>query len=263
MGKAIKGNRAIVFGIWVFGTTAPLNCATLRETLFWQENGHKEAITLWVSGKQFRVDRPAEALSVLFDPETERFTGLEHRDGRYWAFCWSKIEKLCRNTEQAKEIMSVSPWPEERRSPPFYPPSVQGPDRDLWHGKKLVWRPVPNGEKDQRFLWKAVDPERGSLEAWCVPSLSQEWQGIVGPVCRATRRLRIAVIRSLFPEKVITVWETLPLKAGQPVEVVWTEPKKISARLIREVLTEPNPRLFQVPSNYVPTHLAALEGLED
>lgn len=59
----------------------------------WREGDKQQPLRVFWDGNQMRIDTPEQNFSVLFDRRTEEFTGLEHRDAKYWRFNWLQLKK--------------------------------------------------------------------------------------------------------------------------------------------------------------------------
>ena len=47
-----------------------------------------------------RVDEPEDHYSIIYNPQTERYTGLEHRNYTYWEFSWPEVRAAVENSKR-------------------------------------------------------------------------------------------------------------------------------------------------------------------
>jgi hypothetical protein len=240
------------------GATTPL---PTEDIVLWSKGGRKERITIYSSQGQIRVDRPAEALSVIFDSKAEHFIGLEHRDAHYWRFSWEAVAKAGERSKEAKRLMSASPWPDEAGREWESKESAMEGSAPLISGPILTWERELEGSQGPFLVWKAHSPEMGPIRAWCDPSERVRWQALQHPLCTAAKRVELAVVREILPPSVVRVWETLPPDAGKPVRILWLGQKETFLDLTTKPMDSLRANLFQPPREYLPTRLPALEGL--
>ncbi|TFE73389.1 hypothetical protein [Methylacidiphilum caldifontis] len=233
------------------------------------KNKEKEELYLKIQQPFVRIDRPKELFSVVYNQKEDLFLGMEHRDGRYWKFSWSQIQKQVEKikessynirrdpfidpTEQSiEEILNPSFFPHYGRFDPFSPP----PQRSWTKGSGTKISPF-----GQLFQWIGKN-EKTDSTCWIQPlfaSEADEWNRVV-PVLRKTCQILSFILgENAWPFAALDIWASLPPKVGFPVETQWREdeqPMKIVLQK-KEILLDSS--WTKPPKNYLSEELPILE----
>jgi hypothetical protein len=71
-------------------------------------DGENHKVVVTTSPNVLRVDEPDDGFSILYNPRTDFYIGLEHRNYTYWAFSWPEVraavEKSKRNESRLQEL---------------------------------------------------------------------------------------------------------------------------------------------------------------
>src|SRR5277367_3973350 len=59
---------------------------------------HKVVVT--TSPHLLRVDEPDDRYSIIYNPQTDHYTGLEHGNYTYWEFSWPEVRAAVENSKR-------------------------------------------------------------------------------------------------------------------------------------------------------------------
>ncbi|TFE67376.1 hypothetical protein A7Q09_08325 [Methylacidiphilum sp. Yel] len=242
---------------------------TFSYTFLFIDGKTKEELSLKIQPPYFRIDRPKELFSIIYNEREDSFVGLEHRDGRYWKFYWPQIQKAVQKTKESSYKIKSDPFTdpieqsiEEVLNPPlsthygrFEP--FNPPPQIPWEQSSLT-RNSSYGELSQ---WIAKNTE-GQSVCWLgsfSASEMQHWDQSIGKLRKVCQILSFLLGEYAWPPKALDLWSSLPKNLGIPVETYWRqENKSLQLFLIRKELLS-NTTWIEPPKNYMIEELPLLE----
>jgi hypothetical protein len=231
------------------------------------DESHKAVVTM--SPTLFRVDELTEGYSVIYNPQTEYYLGLEHRNYTWWGFSWPEVraavETSKRHEDRLQELgnegLTEDTDDTSTNTPDASSSSSSAGDDDSGY----VWHPT-NEHKRIADLdcvrWTGDSVSGENVEAWC-------YAGAVPKVQAAIDRLRIieepmalVPVRDVVPDFIFPVYAAL-LKGGvTPLLINWGDDQsKNHFRLVSQQTRDGKISLFTVPKLYIKTTLITMDGM--
>ena len=256
-------------------------------------DGENHKVVVTTAPRLLRVDEPDDGFSILYNPQTDFYTGLEHRNYTYWEFSWPEVravvEKSRRNAARLQELDSegitgdISPPTPPRESDVTTPSAGTNGDSAPAAGTNVsddaaapsagsddsgyVWRPTADRKRIGEFecvRWIGETVSGEGVEAWC-------YNGVLPQVRSALARLRaidepiaLVPVRTIVPEFIFPVYDALFKGGVTPILVIWGgEGDKNQFRFLEAATREGKPGLFTVPPLYIKTTLVTMDGMLD
>jgi hypothetical protein len=240
--------------------------------------GDKERISVISAPGLVRVDSPDDRLSVIYDPATEHYTGLEHSNYTYWEFSWPEVRDAVQNSPRyASRLRDLGPELLEENaiaSPATNSDSVPadattapatdsaGGDTDnsgyVWHTDPAKKRIA--GIECVHWIGETVSGEQ--IDAWCSPAPIPEVEQALATLKAMNEPMALVPVRTLLPPLVFVAWEALKKGGVTPVMLTWgsdTESDQMTLGGMKQ--REGKLSYFQVPKLYVKTTLVTMDGI--
>ncbi len=235
-------------------------------------DGVNHKITVTTSRTLLRVDEPDDRWSIIYDPATQFYTGLEHGNYTYWSFSWPEVRGVVegskRGEKRLQDMSSTASIPTTRPPPPTCPPP----------------RPHPMPPRSPPATTPATSGNRGpkrsasaGSSASAGPALrsaaaTASFGATTAPLPRVTAavaRLRevdepitLVPIRTVVPDFIFPVYDALGKSGLTPVQINWgSDTEKGEFRLIEQKTRSYEAKLFTVPTLYRQTTLITLDGM--
>src|ERR1700760_1240599 len=62
--------------------------------------GETHKVVVNSSSTLLRVDEASDGYSVIYDPKSQHYTGLEHRNYTWWEFSWPEVRAAVENSKR-------------------------------------------------------------------------------------------------------------------------------------------------------------------
>lgn len=216
-----------------------------------------------------RIDSPVEDYSLIYNPQTEFYTGLEHSNYTYWQFSWPEIRAAVENSKryesrlQELNLEGINPDSSSTSAPSTNGTATASvPDNSGY-----VWHQTPQhkniaGLDCEEWIGETVSGDK--VQAWC-------FNGPLPKIREAIERLRtvnepvaLVALRTLVPPFVFPVYDAMVKGGVTPVQIIWGPEQQKNNFAFIEVKTRPTkPDLFAVPKLYMKTTLVSMDGLID
>ena len=233
--------------------------------------GDKEQIGVVSAPGLVRIDSPDDRLSVLYDPATEHYTGLEHSNYTYWEFTWPEVRAAVENTPRyATRLRDLGPeLLEENAIAPASagadtPPATDtaGGDTDnsgyVWHTD--IARKRIDDIDCVHWIGETVAGEK--IDAWCSPHAIPEVEQALAILKEMNEPMALVPVRPLMPPLVFVAWQALHKAGVSPVELTWGSDTEFNRMTLVSVQRrEGRVSDFQVPKVYVKTTLVTMDGI--
>jgi len=237
----------VVFNVHMEGETHPLIVTTASNLL--------------------RVDQPADRLSIIYDSQTDHYTGLEHSNYTYWEFSWPEVRSLVENSQRyAAHLRDLGneginiPQPSPDTNAPGAPSPSLGSDNSGY-----VWRPTNDKKKIAGLdcvRWTGETVSGESVEAWCVTGTLPKIQAALDRLRAINEPIALVPVRSLVPPFVFPIYDALVKGGVTPVLIKWGGDRdKNSFAYVESKTRDGKPSLFTVPKVYVKTTLVTMDGI--
>jgi len=239
--------------------------------------GDKQRISVISAPGLVRVDSPDDRLSVLYDPATEHYTGLEHSNYTYWEFSWPEVRDAVENTPRyASRLRDLGPelLEENAIAPPATnsdsasadastaPPtaSAGGDDNSgyVWHTDTARKRVA--GIDCVHWIGETVSGEQ--IDAWCAPRPIPEVENALAILKTMNEPMALVPVRTLLPPLVFVAWQALQKGGVTPVMLTWGSDTAFNQLTLAGIKQrEGKLAYFQVPRLYVKTTLVTMDGI--
>jgi len=232
-------------------------------------DGENHKVIVTTSPTLLRVDEPADGYSIIFNPQTDSYTGLEHRNYTYWEFSWPEVRAAVENSkrhetrlqELSNEGLSGDTAPSATNAANAASSSAGADDSGY------VWRATTEKKRIADLdcvRWTGDTVSGESVEAWC-------YNGQLPKLRTAVERLRVinepmalVPVRTIVPDFVFPVYDALIKGGVTPVLITWGSGKdKNSFRFVEAGTRDGKLSLFAVPKLYMKTTLVTMDGIID
>jgi hypothetical protein len=263
----------------------PVVPAILDEITFNVESeGDKYKLDVIPTPTLLRIDDSTDGYSLIYDPATEHYTGLEHRNYTYWDFYWQAVKAAVENTKRyearlkdlgTEGLSGYSPDPGSSAPAPAST-AVVGTNSDTVSSpgtsassddSGYIWKPGTERKRIAGYdcvRWTGESVSGPPAEAWC-------YAGPLPLVEKALAQLRIVnepmalvPVRTLVPPFVFEVNDSLGKGGVTPLAMAWGgDGEKSRFDLLGIKTREGKASLFMVPKLYVKTTLVTMDGIGD
>jgi len=228
---------------------------------------HKAVVT---SGPNLlRVDETDDGFSILYNAQTDFYTGLEHRNYTYWEFSWPEVRDAVENSKRhearlqdlSNEGMSGDTSAPSTNASTSTSSSVSGDDSGY------VWHPTTDKKRIGDYdciRWTGDTLSGETVEAWCYAGLLPKVQTAIDRLRTIDEPIALVPVRTVVPDFIFPVYDAL-LKGGvTPLLINWGgDQDKHHFRFIEARTREGKLSLFTVPNLYVKTTLVTMDGMID
>jgi len=212
-----------------------------------------------------RIDETDDGYSIIYNPQTEFYTGLEHRNYTYWEFAWPEVRAAVQNSKRYEKRLQdlgndgLNP---DAATPAGFATASVGTDNSGY-----VWRPTMEKKRisDLDCVQWIGETETGqNIQAWCYPGPLPKLQAAMAVLRKINEPMALVPVRTIVPDFIFPVYDAL-LKGGvTPVLITWgDEHNKNHFRFIEAKTRDGQLKLFTVPKLYVKTTLVTMDGMTD
>jgi hypothetical protein len=242
-----------------------------------ESGGDKEQLIVTSAPGLVRIDAPDDRMSVIYDPATEHYTGLEHSNYTWWEFTWPEVRDAVENTPRyAARLRDMGPelLEENAVAPPATnsggspatdsatPPASDSAGTDdfgyVWHTdpeKKRI-----SGYDCVHWIGETVSGER--IDAWCAPSLLPPVENALQTLQTVNEPIALVPVRNFMPPLAFVAWKTLTKGGVTPVMMTWGSDTEFnSILLVGAKQRDGKLSYFQIPKLYVKTTLVTMDGI--
>lgn len=215
-----------------------------------------------------RVDIPDDHYSIIYNPQTEHYTGLEHGNYTYWEFSWPEVraavEKSKRYETHLQEMTLDGVGDSEQASGTNAPADspLATPDDSGY-----VWRQTNDRKKIAGIdcvRWTGDSVSGENAEAWCSTAPLPKVQAAMEGLRTINDPVALVPVRTLVPSFVFPVYNALVRGGITPVMINWgDEHDRNRFSLVQAQTRDGKAGLFSVPNLYIKTTLITMDGLID
>ncbi len=231
----------------------------------------KGKIVTTVAPNALRVDAPDDGYSLIYDPQTERYTGLEHKNYTYWQFSWPEVraavETSKRYETRLQELSNEGLNGDASPAPPSAPSTASVSGSGAGDDTGYVWRPTTDKKRIANLdciRWTGDTVSGEHVEAWCYGALLPKVQAAVAQLQTVDEPMALVPIRMVVPEFIFPVYTSLTKAGVTPILITWGDQRQPNRFQLVDVKTRAaKPDLFAVPKLYVKTTLITMDGLID
>jgi hypothetical protein len=251
---------------------APVATAAFLDVVTFQFNneGESHKIVVTSSPTMDRFDDLTDGYSFIYNPATQFYTGLEHRNYTWWEFSWPHVRSAVETSKRYEKrlqdlgnegLSADNPAP-STNSPPASPdPSVLGNG----DGSGYVWRPASEKKRIADLdctRWTGETLSGENCDVWCYAGVLPKVTAAIAQLRAVNEPMALVPVREVVPDFIFPVYDGL-LKAGvTPVQIDWgSGTEKSTFRLVEQKTRDNKAGLFNVPKLYVKTTLVTMDGM--
>jgi len=252
---------------------APVPAPAFMDVVTFEFNaeGEKEKVVVTSTTARQRIDVPDDGYSVIYNPQTQFYTGLEHRNYTYWEFAWPEVRAAVQNSKRyEKHLQDLG---NEGMSPDTVSPSTNAPSSSSassslgGDSSGYVWHPtlVKQRISDLDCVQWLGETESGQdIKAWCYPGLLPKLQAAVEILRTVNEPMALVPVRTVVPDTIFPVYDALVKGGVTPVLITWGDEHNLNHfRFIEARTRDGQLKLFTVPKLYVKTTLVTMDGMID
>jgi hypothetical protein len=231
------------------------------------EDGENHKAVVTTGPNRLRVDEPDDGYSVIYDPQTDHYTGLEHRNYTYWEFSWPEVRDAVENSKRHEA--RLEDLSNEGMSGEVEGPVTNAPDAAstpaVSDDSGYVWHMTTDKKRIADLdciRWTSDTLSGESVEAWCYNGPLPKVQAAIARLRAIDEPMALVPVRTIVPDFIFPVYDAL-LKGGvTPVLINWGGDRKENHfRLVEAKTREGEPGLFTVPKLYMKTTLITMDGM--
>ena len=228
-------------------------------------DGQFHKVTVTSSPKLVRVDESDDGLSVIYNPQTQFYTGLENRNYTYWEFSWPQVSAVVQNSKRYEARLQQLSG--EGLIGDLTPPSTNAPasGTTVTDDSGYVWHPTTEHKRVAEIdcvRWVGDTVSGEPVEAWCGAGLLPKVLDAVAKLREMNGPMALVPIRTIAPDFIFPVYDALTKGGVTPLEINWGDPAAAGHFMFLEARTrEAKPVLFAVPKLYIKTTLVTMDGM--
>jgi hypothetical protein len=235
-----------------------------------QAEGDNRILTVTSGPTLVRIDAPNDRMSVIYDPQTEHYIGLEHSNYTYWDFTWPQVRAVVQSSQRyaarlrdiGPEALSgdqpATPAPADATTSPV---STTAGDDDSGY----VWHPTTDHKRIDDLdcvHWVGETVAGENIDAWCATGLVAPVQSAVATLRAVNEPMALVPVRNFVPPLVFVAWDAMKKAGVTPVLITWGSGGDLSRFALAAQKTSPGRvSLFQVPHLYNKTTLVTMDGI--
>jgi hypothetical protein len=236
-------------------------------------DGENHKVVVTSAPTLLRVDEPDDRYSVIYNPATDFYIGLEHGNYTYWEFSWpdvrQAVESSKRHEARLQDLSNEGINGDDTMSGSASSSSNTNTaaSSDSGDDSGYVWRATNdkkriNGLDCVRWTGDTVSGE--NVEAWCYAAPLPKVQAAVEHLRLIDEPMALVPVRNIVPDFIFPVFAGLTKGGVTPLEINWGDgQEKHHFRLIESGTREGKLSLFTVPKLYTKTTLITMDGMTD
>ena len=234
-------------------------------------DGENHKMTLTSGPSQLRIDEPDDSYSIIYDPQSDHYTGLEHRNYTYWEFSWPEVRAAVANTKRYEAHLrdlsaeglngyDQSASSSTNSSDIAAPTTSAGSDNSGY-----VWRATIDKKRVANLdcvRWVGDTISGESVEVWCFNGPLPKMQAAMEQVRKINEPMALVPVRMLVPPLIFPIYDALVKGGVTPVQITWGGGKDRNRFVFAGAKTrDGNLSLFTVPKDFTKTTLVTMDGI--
>lgn len=239
-----------------------------------EADGDKRTLTVVSAPGLVRIDVPTDRMSVIYDPLTEHYTGLEHSNYTWWEFSWPEVSAAVQGSSRYfARLRDLSPeLLEENNEGPApatnaadgtnTPPASPAAGTDT---SGYIWHPTTEKKRIAGFNcvhWIGETLGGEQIDAWCAAGLQASVEHAELVLRAVNEPMALVPVRNFMPPLAFVAWDALTRGGVTPVLMTWgSDEDKNRVALVSVKQREGKLSYFEVPKLYVKTTLVTMDGI--
>jgi len=232
-------------------------------------DGENHKVVVTTGPTLLRVDEPDDGYSIIYNPQTDHYTGLEHRNYTWWEFSWPEVRAAVENSKRHEarlQELSNEGLSGDTASPATNAPNAASSSAGA-DDSGYVWRSTTDKKRIANLdcvRWTGDTVSGESVEAWCCNGTLPKLQAAMERLRAINEPMALVPVRTIAPDFVFPVCDALVRAGVTPVLIAWGGDKdKNSFRFIEAKTRDGKLGLFTVPKLYMKTTLITMDGIID
>ncbi len=220
------------------------------------------------STKLYRFDIVDERYSVIYDPRTEDYLGLEHGNYTYWQFSWPEVRNAVSSTKRFQSRvaeLNMDGLNSDAPPPSTNAASSTAPATDTSDNSGYVWHQTTDKKTIAGvdcLRWEGDTVSGEAVEVWCSTVPLPKVQDAMEHLDSINDPMALVPVREIVPPLVFTIYHSLVRSGVTPVLMTWGgNQDKSSFGWVNTQAREVKPTFFTIPKLYMKTTLITMDGL--
>jgi hypothetical protein len=235
-------------------------------------DGENHKVVVTSSPNLLRVDEPDDGYSVIYNPGTDFYIGLEHRNYTYWQFSWPEVRAVVETSKRHEARLEELGNEGVNNDLLATPTGTAGADNSASSSagaddSGYVWRATTDKKRIDDLdcvRWTGDTVSGENVEAWCYAGLLPKVQAAVGHLRDINEPMALVPVRTIVPDFIFPVFIGLARGGVTPIEINWGDADdKHHFRLLESTTRDGKLSLFTIPKLYVKTTLITMDGMTD
>jgi len=232
--------------------------------------GQNRKVIVTVSPNLQRTDLPDDRYSVIYDPQSQHYTGLEHGNYTYWEFSWPEVRNAVENSKRYEahlQELSLEGLSGDNPSPSTNAPGSASASSSAPDDSGYVWRPTTDRKRIADLdciRWTGDTVSGENVEAWCYAGPLPKVRAAIEQLRAINEPMALVPVREVVPDFIFPVFDGLAKGGVTPVLITWGDQQDQNRfALLKTETHEGKASLFAVPKLYVKTTLITMDGMID
>lgn len=234
------------------------------------EDGENHRMVVTTGPTQLRIDETNDGYSIIYDPQADHYTGLEHRNYTYWEFSWSEVRAAVANTKRyeahLRDLNTEGVAGYDQTANAANAASSQSASASLGSDNSgYVWKSTADRKRVAgldclRWVGDSVSGE--SIEAWCTNGPLPQVQTAMEQLRKINEPIALVPVRTMVPPIVFPIYDALAKGGVTPVLITWGGDRDRNHFAFVSAKTRDGKLdLFTVPKLYMKTTLVTMDGI--
>jgi hypothetical protein len=243
--------------------------ATLDAVTFgFQADGEEHKVVVTTTPASVRFDETTDGYSVIYNTQSQFYTGLEHRNYTYWTFSWPEVSAAVQSSKR-----------HEQRLQDLNNQGLSGDSSDTPPLTSSASAPASTPDDDSGYLWRVTTDHKRiadldcvrwtgdtvtgmNVEAWCYAGPLPKVQAAIAQLQVMSDPMALVPVRNIVPDFIFPVYAALERGGVTPLLINWGDGEtKNHFRFLGQKAREGSAALFTVPKLYIKTTLVTMDGL--
>jgi hypothetical protein len=239
------------------------------------KDGEVHKIVVTMAPTLTRIDEATEGYSVIYTPDSQFYTGLEHRNYTYWDFSWPAVRDAVEGSKRHEDRLQqlgnegLNPESTDGTTPSLTPNPASGTTASAGapDDSGYVWHPTTDKKRIadlECVRWTGDTVSGENVEAWCYAGTLPRVQYAIANLHAMAEPMALVPVRDLAPDFIFPVFAALQKGGLTPILITWgTGQEKHHFRFLEASRRDGTLALFTVPKLYVKTTLITMDGMTD
>ena len=245
-------------------------------TFEFNDSGENHKIVVTSSPTLMRFDELKDGYSVIYNPQTDFYTGLENLNYTYWQFSWPQVRSAVENSKRYEKrlqdlgtegFLGDNENPSTNTAPNMAnlaaaANSSAGPDDSGFVWKATTDQMKVAGLPCVRWTGESVGGEK--VDAWCYSGHLPKVEAAIAQLRKISDPMALVPVRMVAPDFIYPVYDALEKGGVTPVMIKWgDEHERNQFRLVETGPRASKASLFTVPKLFMKTTLVTMDGMTD